>query len=74
MNSYSTPATNSTQVEAVARRIQNKFRETTIDSVSVSVSLGWYTKQHPDEEIKEVFDEAENNMYRAKLFASQRFS
>ena len=64
------PATNSTQVEAVARRIQNKFRETTIDSVSVSVSLGWYTKQHPDEEIKEVFDEAENNMYRAKLFAS----
>jgi diguanylate cyclase (GGDEF)-like protein/PAS domain S-box-containing protein len=65
------PRTGPKETEQIVKRIQGKARETDADPVILSISMGWAQKDHPDMDISEVFRQAENYMYRRKLFESQ---
>jgi len=61
------PRTTQQEAEEFAARLRDEFTNTDINSVLLSVSLGWDTKEHLNQDFKEVFDQAEQRMYRAKL-------
>jgi len=65
------PGTGLSDTERIVKRIQEKTRETFVDTVMLSISMGWACKDAPDIEFAEVFKQAEKYMYRRKLFESQ---
>lgn len=64
------PSTNSAEVEEISKRILKRAREVQMGPVLFSISLGYDVKNSPDEKTEEVFRNAEDNMYRQKLFES----
>ena len=62
------PQCDHSEVEAVARRIIHATSTARIESLELSVSLGWSTKSEPDEAMDELFKRAEDNMYQRKLY------
>jgi len=65
------PGTGPKETEQIVKRIQDKVRDTNVGTVILSISLGWAQKNAPDMDISEVLRQAENYMYRRKLFESQ---
>lgn len=66
------PFTNSEEAEKIVKRINNSFKDITLDGIKLSVSFGWATKKDDDEPYKDVYKRAEYRMYRNKL--SERMS
>lgn len=67
------PRTTSQEVQALGERIQEEFRKTTVESIPLSISLGYGTKVNPEEPLDEVIRIAENWMYQRKLTESTSF-
>ena len=65
------PRTGLNDTERIVKRIQDKARETFVDTTMLSISMGWACKDEPDIEFAEVFKQAEKYMYHRKLFESQ---
>jgi diguanylate cyclase (GGDEF)-like protein/PAS domain S-box-containing protein len=65
------PKTNLYETERIVKRIQEKTKEIQVDTVMLSISMGWACKDMPDIEFSEVFKQAEKFMYHRKLFDSQ---
>jgi diguanylate cyclase (GGDEF)-like protein/PAS domain S-box-containing protein len=65
------PRTGQEETKQIVKRIQNKCGEIYIGTVLLSISMGWAQKDMPDMDISEVLKQAENYMYRRKLFESQ---
>ncbi len=61
------PKIENTHAEQLIDRIQTLAAGVNVSSVNLSVSFGWNIKKNPDEEIQEVFNQAEDMMYRRKL-------
>ncbi|RQD71215.1 MAG: diguanylate cyclase [Tindallia sp. MSAO_Bac2] len=56
------------EAEKLVGRIRNRCLYTEVESIELSISFGWDTKDHEDEDINEVLKNAENYMYKKKLF------
>jgi diguanylate cyclase (GGDEF)-like protein/PAS domain S-box-containing protein len=64
------PETDSPQAEKIIRRIKFSIEKEKTDRTILSVSFGWATKNVINEDINNIFVQAEDNMYRKKLFES----
>lgn len=62
------PNTDKSQAEQLVKRIVAAGEKESIHGMELSVSFGWEIKSHPDEDIHEVFNKAEDSMYKQKLF------
>lgn len=65
------PKTTLKQGEELVDRIRKRVNETKMDEVILSVSFGCATKINIDEDMENIFTEAENFMYRKKLLESK---
>jgi len=61
------PNTNEIEAEEVIDRINNEAKKVTIESIELSISFGFKTKNSINEDIEEIFRSAEDLMYRVKL-------
>ncbi len=52
----------------LTKRIQTLAMKEKIGSINLSISFGWKSKSRKDESIQEIFNRAEEYMYRKKLF------
>lgn len=64
------PKTTSIEAEIIVNRIRKTMANTKIDDIILSVSFGAATKNNMDEDIENIFTQAENFMYRRKLLES----
>ena len=64
------PMTDSEETEKIVQRITEAISNETSDTIMLSVSFGWATKEDPDTEMAAVFKMAEDDMYRHKLSES----
>lgn len=62
------PKINAEQIELLIGRIEEIAHQEKIGSVELSVSFGWDLKYRSEEDIQDVFKQAENYMYKKKLF------
>lgn len=67
------PRTSSSEVQALGEEIQKEFQEARIESIPLSISLGYGTKVAPEQPLDEVLRIAENWMYQRKLTESLSF-
>jgi len=65
------PKTDLNETERIVKRIQKKTSEIYVNTVMLSISMGWACKDASDIEFSEVFKQAEKYMYHRKLFDSQ---
>lgn len=66
------PETSSEEAEIVVKRIKAIAINEKVDSLAVSASFGWATKNDDTETTHDIFKRAEDFMYREKLFESSR--
>ena len=66
------PKTDSNEVEKLVNRIKKAISLEKIESINLSVSFGYETKDTTNYLMDEVFKKAENNMYDQKLVESQQ--
>lgn len=64
------PNTDGFEAEQMLKRIKDLSLMETVGSLCVSISFGYETKLHEDDQIKDVFKKAEDQMYHRKLFES----
>jgi diguanylate cyclase (GGDEF)-like protein/putative nucleotidyltransferase with HDIG domain len=64
------PRTDADETEKIIKNINNLAEKEKIQNLDISISFGYETKCHEDEEIQEVFVKAEDYMYKRKLFES----
>lgn len=62
--------TDSYQAEQIIKRINALAFEEKIGAVDISISLGYETKYNENDNMLEIFKNAEDNMYRNKLYES----
>ena len=67
------PKTDRSDAEKIRKRIEKTAAETDLDSVIVSVAIGYSIKNHPEQSIEEVMKEADSMMYRNKLRDGKSF-
>jgi len=65
------PKTNGDETELIVKRIYKAMGNEKVGNVIISVSIGWETKVNLQEDIKEIFSKAEDNMYRKKITETQ---
>lgn len=56
------------QAEDLIKRIKGISDQESVASLNLSISFGWEAKRHAEEDIHEVFNRAEDFMYKKKLF------
>ena len=61
------PNTNQESAADLASRLEKELENEKIESISLSVSLGWAVKTQSVEDINEILKMAEKRMYRAKM-------
>jgi len=64
------PKTNFGDAEKIVSRIKQTCQNTKIETIELSISFGWDTKNNTEENIHQVFKNAEDYMYKHKLFES----
>lgn len=62
------PNTNAHQTKQIINGIHAICSKEKVESVDLSISFGWETKHHEQEDIMEIFKKAEDYMYNNKLF------
>ncbi len=64
------PRTSSEEAERIIKRIKASSKGIQLQSMELSISFGWETKNSVMQDINEIFKNAEDYMYRHKLFES----
>jgi HD-GYP domain-containing protein (c-di-GMP phosphodiesterase class II) len=54
--------------EKLAKRIHEQIAKVRVMDIGISVSIGWDTKNSPDQNTEEIIKRAEDAMYRKKIF------
>ena len=65
------PNANESEAERIVKRIREEALEVRFDKAVFSISFGYATKHTEQEYIKDVLSEAENYMYKRKMYESQ---
>ncbi|SCY90713.1 diguanylate cyclase [Alkaliphilus peptidifermentans] len=66
------PKTSYDDAEKIVERIRCLSSKTKIESLALSISIGWHEKRNMEEKIEDILKKAEDHMYRRKLFESPR--
>jgi diguanylate cyclase (GGDEF)-like protein/PAS domain S-box-containing protein len=61
------PKTNASESERIIKRLNDLLLKEKVESIDISVSFGWETKNNGEEKVEEIFSNAEDNMYKRKL-------
>ena len=64
------PQTDEIETSKVIDRIKNLALNEKVDSVGVSISFGFETKNSEEENVQKIFKDAEDDLYRKKLYES----
>ena len=64
------PKTDTFETEQIIKRINDLLLKEKVGSIDISISFGYETKNNEEEKIQEIFKNAEDNMYKKKLFES----
>lgn len=64
------PNTDADETEKIIKSINKSAVKEKVQNLDVSISFGYETKRHEEEDIQDVFRKAENYMYKRKLFES----
>lgn len=64
------PRTDAASTEKIVGRMMAAIKNQVVGNVLLSISFGWATKHSPEDDISKVFVQAEDFMYRKKLFES----
>ncbi|AFA47385.1 diguanylate cyclase and metal dependent phosphohydrolase [Acetobacterium woodii DSM 1030] len=64
------PRTDGVQTAQLVKNMKNNALKESIGAIEFSISFGYETKAHVNEDVQEVLKNAENNMYRHKLYES----
>ncbi len=64
------PKISEEDIEKIVKRMRVAISRVTVDSVVLSVSIGWAIKTSSDQDINKVIQKADDYMYRRKLFES----
>ncbi len=64
------PKTDAKQTAKIMKRLHEVIVSEKVDSINLSISCGWATKEKRNTKIAAVFKKAEDNMYRQKLSES----
>jgi len=64
------PKTDIYEAEQVVKRIKALASKEKVESVDISISFGYDTKNNREEKIQDILKKAEDNMYKEKLFES----
>lgn len=64
------PKTSAEESEKIIRRIKANSSNIQVQSMELSISFGCFTKSSKDQDINEILKNAEDKMYRDKLFES----
>jgi len=64
------PKTNGSETEEIINRMKTLSLEEKVKGVDISIAFGYATKEKEKEKIQEVFEKAEDHMYRNKLCES----
>jgi diguanylate cyclase (GGDEF)-like protein/PAS domain S-box-containing protein len=64
------PRTSKEDAELIVQRIKNACSKMRVGSLSVSISLGWDTKENNDQELPKILKGAEDHMYKHKVSES----
>jgi diguanylate cyclase len=65
------PKTNAAETEAIIRRINDLIANEKVSNMNLSISFGFDVKTDKEEDIQEVVKNAEDNMYRIKLYENK---
>jgi len=66
------PKTDVSEAEKIIKHIKALLLKEKLESIDISVSFGWETKNNAEEKVEEIFKNAEDNMYKRKLVESPR--
>jgi diguanylate cyclase (GGDEF)-like protein len=61
------PNVNEKKAEEIIERIKKEAQDTKLDSIIVSLAIGYSTKNEEEKDILQVYKEADNKMYKNKL-------
>jgi len=64
------PKTDSFEAEKIMKHITHLSLKEKVGSIDISISFGYETKNNTNEKIQEIFKNAEDHMYKKKLFES----
>jgi len=64
------PKTDEFEAEQIIKRINDLSLMENLASIEISISFGYETKNNEEEKIQDIFKNAENSMYKQKLFDS----
>ncbi|OAA91102.1 HD domain-containing phosphohydrolase [Clostridium ljungdahlii] len=64
------PKTNELEADKILKRISELASKEKVESINLSISFGFATKCHDEEDVFEVLKKAEDFMYKKKLFES----
>jgi diguanylate cyclase (GGDEF)-like protein/PAS domain S-box-containing protein len=64
------PKTDTIETECIIKRIKSLALKEKVDSIDISISFGYETKNDDEQEAHEIFKRAEDYMYKKKLFES----
>jgi diguanylate cyclase (GGDEF)-like protein/PAS domain S-box-containing protein len=64
------PKTDAFEAEQIIKRINEISASEKVDSIDLSISFGYETKNNEVEKIQDIYKKAEDNMYKKKLFES----
>lgn len=64
------PKTDTFEGEQIIKRINDLSLKENLVSIDISISFGYDTKNNEEEKIQDIFKNAENSMYKKKLFES----
>jgi len=64
------PKTDAFETEQIMKRIQKLLLKEKVQSIDTSISFGYETKNNEEEKVEDIFKNAEDDMYRKKLFES----
>ena len=64
------PKTDGFEAEQIIKRIQDLASKEKVGSLYISISFGYETKTNEEENIQEVFKNAEDHMYKRKIYES----
>ncbi len=67
------PGTDEIQAKGLIERLQKRASESDEKLGDLSISFGYHTKKKKNEEIQEVLEKAENDMYRHKVYERLSF-
>ncbi|AGX43437.1 HD domain-containing phosphohydrolase [Clostridium saccharobutylicum] len=64
------PKTDNYKAEQIIKNINNLVQNEKVQNIELSISFGYETKNHENEDINEIFKKAEDCMYKRKLLDS----